>query len=294
MSCLGLQGVELQLCRAAEAAEQAAVAATALRAERDAVGTFATLVDALAALALPLLLLFIVWRLWPVLRGIFETRKFTIKLAGFELSAQEATDQLRAQLEDLQVKVAALSAAPRYSVEKDIYFAPPEEPRPEGDPAPRPTWPPASEDPFVIEDMLASPPPMPPSRRASPRILWVDDKPANNAFLIASFRDADIEVTTAQTTAEAMALLGDRAGRFAAVISDQGRVEDGTYRADAGTELLQQMAAAGFAVPTAIFTSARGVRMGRGALQAGAALVTDSGTELRRFVDMNAGGRRAD
>jgi hypothetical protein len=137
VSCLGLQGVELQLCRAAEAAEKAAAAATALREERDAVGTFASLVDALATLALPLLLLFMLWRLWPVLRGIFETRKFTIKLAGFELSAQEATDQLRAQLEDLQVKVAALSAGPKRTVDdrfEDLLEpAPPMAPRPADD-----------------------------------------------------------------------------------------------------------------------------------------------------------------
>ncbi len=266
MSCLGLQGVELQLCRAAEAAEQAAAAATALREERDAVGTFATLVDALAALALPLLLLFILWRMWPVLRGIFETRKFTIKLAGFELSAQEATDQLRAQVEDLQKEVATLSAAAAREDDKTI-------------------------TPDVIP---ASPEAPAPARRLSPRILWVDDQPANNAVLIAGFRDSGIEVTTALSTADAMGLLGDLPGRFSAVISDQGRVEDGKYRAEAGTALLRQMAAEEISVPTAIFASARGVRMGRGALEAGAALVTDSGTELRRFVETHVGGLRAD
>jgi hypothetical protein len=103
-----------------------------------------------------------------------------------------------------------------------------------------------------------------------------------------------MEVTTARSTAEAMALLGNEPDRFSAVISDQGRVEDGSYRAEAGTDLLRQMSAAGMRVPAAIFTSARGVRMGRGAIEAGAAMVTDSGTELRRFVDLHAGGSRAD
>jgi CheY-like chemotaxis protein len=288
VSCLGLQGVELQLCRAADAAEQAATAATALREERDAVGTYATLVDALAALALPLLLLFILWRMGPVLRGIGETRKFTIKLAGFELSAQEATDQLRAQVEDLQTKVAALSVAPKWAADDFFAPGPPTAPRQEGDHKPFP--PELLETPF--KPMPPAPPP--PVRRASPRILWVDDQPANNAVLIAGFRDAGIEVTTALSTADAMGLLGDLPGRFSAVISDQGRVEDGKYRAEAGTELVRQMAAEEIAVPTAIFASARGVRMGRGALDAGAVLVTDSGTELRRFVETHVGGLRAD
>jgi CheY-like chemotaxis protein len=296
VSCLGLQGVELQLCRAAEAAEQAAAAATALREQRDAVGTFATLVDALATLALPLLLLFILWRMWPVLRGIFETRKFTIKLAGFELSAQEATDQLRAQVEDLQVKVAALSTAPKSLdadgfkdiLTRDVKTAPPASPGGEGGAAPGPPEAARTQDPF------APVPPMAPARRASPRILWVDDQPENNAVLIAGFRDAGVEVTTARSTASAMALLGDLPDRFSAVISDQGRVEDGTYRAEAGTDLLRQMDAAGMRVPAAIFTTARGVRKGQGAIEAGAEMVTDSGTELRRFVDLHAGGLRAD
>jgi CheY-like chemotaxis protein len=135
---------------------------------------------------------------------------------------------------------------------------------------------------------------MAPTRRASPRILWVDDQPENNAVLIAGFRDAGVEVTTARSTASAMALLGDLPDRFSAVISDQGRVEDGTYRAEAGTDLLRQMDAAGMRVPAAIFTTARGVRKGQGAIEAGAEMVTDSGTELRRFVDLHAGGLRAD
>lgn len=258
MSCLGLQGVELQLCRAADAAEQAAAAASALREERDAVGAFSTLVDALAALAVPLLLFLVVWRLWPVLRDIFETRKFTIKLAGFELSAQEATDQLRTQIEDLQRKVAELSA------------------------------PAAREQRTIVGG------PGPDLARRSPRILWVDDQPSNNALLIASFRDAGIEVTTARTTADAVALLGDLPERFAAVISDQGRVEDGKYRSAAGTELLRQMQEMESRPPAAIFTSARGVRMGKDALKAGAELVTDSGTELRSFVESHVGATRAD
>ncbi len=55
----------------------------------------------------------------------------------------------------------------------------------------------------------------------------MDDQPSNNALLIASFRDSGIEVTTALTTADAAALLCDLLERFAAVISDQGRIEDG-------------------------------------------------------------------
>ncbi len=116
----------------------------------------------------------------------------------------------------------------------------------------------------------------------------------SSQLLIASFRDSGIEVTTALTTADAAALLGDLPERFAAVISDQGRIEDGKYRASAGTELLRQMQEMESRPPAAIFTSARGVRMGKDALKAGAELVTDSGTELRSFVERHVGGARAD
>lgn len=262
MSCLGLTGVELQLCRAADAAEQAAAAASALRAQRDAAGAFATVADAVAALAVPVVLLLLLWHLWPVLREILEKRKFTIKIAGFELSAQEATDQLRTQIEDLQGKVAALSAAAAGEI-----------------------------DPDRGPDEVAGDRRPPERRRRGAAILWVDDVPANNAVLIAGFRDSGIEVVTAASTSEAMSLLGDGPGRFSAVISDQGRIENGTYVKDAGNGLVRQMRGAGFDVPVAIFASARGVQAAR---DVDVELTTISGTELRRFVEHYAGVTRAD
>lgn len=259
MSCEGLQGAELQVCEAAEVARAAAVAAAKLAEGRDTVASVVTLIDALTALLLPLTLIVLLVKMWPVLRGIFETRKFTIKIAGFELSAQEATDQLRSQIEDLQAKVAALTAHAPVPAVPETTIVPPAPPRP-----------------------------------ATRRILWVDDQPANNAALIAAFQREGIEIDLAVTTAEGLGRLQAQPEGFAAVIADQGRVEDGKYRSDAGTALVREMRAQGIDLPVALFTSARGVRTGGDALKAGAEIVTSSSTDIRAFVARHTGGVRAD
>lgn len=323
MSCLGLQGVELQLCRAADAAEQAAAAATALRQERDAAEALATLLDALAGLLLPAVLLVGLWKLWPVLRGIFETRKFTVKLAGFELSAQEATEQLRSQIDDLQAKVLALQGAIKRPASEwpprapdaifDDLFASPPAPDPFGLPSPVPdpmAPPPDSDDSTAgpsAPDPSASPPSPDPSRPTwrSPevperhnlrprRILWVDDNPANNAALIAAFQNDGIEVETVRSGREAVAWLWSDPDSFRAVISDQGRVEEGRYVSDAGTAMVRELRGGDIVIPVAIYTNAKGMSKRSAALDAGAELVTASATDLRRFVEKHVGGTRAD
>jgi CheY-like chemotaxis protein len=53
------------------------------------------------------------------------------------------------------------------------------------------------------------------------RVLWVDDRPANNAAIVKLFRDAGAIVQTPVANAEALALL--RSDHYDVVISDVGR-----------------------------------------------------------------------
>jgi hypothetical protein len=48
------------------------------------------------------------WRLFPTIRKVIESRSFAVKIAGIEVSVQEATQQIKSQLQDLQDQVIAL------------------------------------------------------------------------------------------------------------------------------------------------------------------------------------------
>ncbi len=231
---------------------------------------------------IPVALILLIWWLRPHIGRLLERRSFTIKVAGFELSAQEATDQLRSQVDDLQRKVAALVAATGVEVGDAPGAGAGPGAGPGGEAGTGGGSGPMSEGVPGLERLPAR------------HILWVDDEPAGNAVLMAGFRDAGIEVTTARSTAEAMALLMELGDRVGAVVSDQGRVEDGRLRLEAGTDLVRQMAEAGMRLPVAIFTSARGARGGGAARKAGAEMVTSSATDLRRFVERHVGATGAD
>jgi CheY-like chemotaxis protein len=225
-------------------------------AHQDSAMTAARIIEALGSLLWPLLLAVVVWRVVPHLPGLLadlrealRTRAFKVKIGGTELSVEEATEQLRRQVTDLQTQMAAQLAE----------RGPPRSPGAAAAPgaAPR-AW--ADQD--------------------RPTVLWVDDRPEGNALELAKLRDDGVEMLQAKSTAEAMDVLALRRG-VQAVVTDLGRAEGGEYRPHAGLELLKQLREAGFGQPVVVYTSARGVARDRDdALAAGAAAVTASPTEL--------------
>jgi CheY-like chemotaxis protein len=259
MDCEGLPaGPELTVCQAARAAAEAAEAAQKL-AEGESLGeTIVAVMGAIGALALPILAIVVVVKVWPILRDLFETRKFTLKIGGFELSAQEATDQIRKQIEELQGQIDLLKSTARSSGVMH------ESAVPEA----------AASEPAETSAPLG---------RAH-KILWVDDKPSNNAFLIADFQDRGIVVDQALSTNEAMQKLASRSGDYRVIISDLGRTEANRYVADAGKRLASEIRAVGLATPMAIFSSARAAADRDLLIQAGATAVTNNSTRLRSWV----------
>jgi CheY-like chemotaxis protein len=259
MDCEGLPaGPELTVCQAARAAAEAAAAAKKL-AEGDSLAeTIVAIMGAIGALVLPVLAIVVVIKVWPVLRDLFETRKFTLKIGGFELSAQEATDQIRKQIEELQGQIdllkssaSANGALPESATAKAVEHAPGETREIAG--------------------------------RAK-KILWVDDKPSNNAFLIADFQDRGIVVDQALSTNEAMQRLASRSGDYRVIISDLGRTEANKYIVDAGKRLAKEVRALGLSTPLAIFSSAPGADDRHVLIQAGASEVANNSTRLRSWV----------
>ncbi len=201
------------------------------------------LIKAAAALAWPMIAGVVLWRLFPVIKRVLESRGFGVKFAGMELSVQEASDQLRKQVRDLQDKIVALQLPPR-------------------------------EDPAEAKPATTK-------RAFARRILWADDKPSNNAFEIAKLRDDGIEVVQARSTAEAIQILTADSSRFDAIISDMGRYENGRYQPSAGIDFISAAHAAGVTVPIFVYTSqATAIKKHQEVLKAGANGATCSPTDL--------------
>jgi CheY-like chemotaxis protein len=225
--------------------------------------TAARIIEAVGSLLWPLLVAVVLIRVIPHIPGVVadlrkavRTRAFTVRIGGVELSIEDAAEQLRRQVTDLQTQLAAQLAQPGDA-------GPPAGP---GAPPGAPAGAEAGAGPAADQG------------RAT--ILWVDDNPEGNALELAKLRDDGLEVLMARSTAEAMDVLSLRRG-VRAIVTDMGRAEDGEFRSHAGLALLRQLHEAEQDQPVLVYTSARRVELDRqDALDAGATAVTASPTEL--------------
>jgi CheY-like chemotaxis protein len=224
--------------------------------------TAARIIEAVGSLLWPLLVAVLLIRVIPHIPGVvadlrkaMRTRAFTVKVGGVELSIEDATEQLRRQVTDLQTHLAAqLAQQP--------------DPGPPAAPGAPPGGVPAGAEAGLAADQ----------GRAT--ILWVDDNPDANSLELAKLRDDGLEVLLARSTAEAMDVLSLRRG-VRAIVTDLGRAEDGEFRSHAGLALLRQLHEAEQDQPVLVYTSARRVELDRqDALDAGATVVTASPTQL--------------
>jgi CheY-like chemotaxis protein len=225
--------------------------------------TAARIIEAIGSLLWPLLVAVLLIRVIPHIPGVvadlrraMRTRAFTVKIGGVELSVEEAAEQLRRQVTDLQTQMA-IQLAERGD-------------RVEAGPPGRPGSPGAGAE---AADGAAP-------DQARPTVLWVDDNPEANTLELAKLRDDGVEVLLARSTAEAMDVLSLRRG-VGAIVTDMGRTEDGEFRSHAGLALLRQLHEAEQSQPVLVYTSTRRVELDRqDALDAGATTVTSSPTEL--------------
>lgn len=232
---------------------------------------FAELLKALAALLWPLIALYVTYVVAPVLRKLFEARAVKLKIGDYELTLGEATANIGVAITDIQAQLAALSekaALPEKTGLPPVKSfstsaaagAPANMVETAGDPAPH-----------------------------MARILWVDDFPSNNAFLIERLRADGHLVDLALSTDDAMQRLST--GKYNGVISDLGRKETGVENPMAGRDLIAGMRRAGHGQPVLIFAGSRARALRAELLDAGAADVTSSGTDVIRFVDACAAVR---
>jgi CheY-like chemotaxis protein len=246
--------------------------------------TAARIIEAIGSLLWPLLVAVLLIRVIPHIPGVvadlrraMRTRAFTVRIGGVELSVEDAAEQLRRQVADLQTHMAIQLTEQAEGVEGAGRAQP---------------GPPTSPGAGPARDQA-------PARadQGPPTILWVDDDPDDSTLELAKLRDDGVEVLLARSTAEAMDVLSLRRG-VDAIVTDLGRAEDGEFRSHAGLALLRQLREAEQDQPVLVYTSARRVELDRqDALDAGASVVTSSPTELfsalREILATHRPGTRA-
>lgn len=242
----------------------------------------AELLSALAALAWPAVAAVLLYQLRGPLRKLVESasaRRFTLKVAGNELSMEEASEQQGRLLQDLQLKLAEL--------EQRLGTAP----MPSAVPAPvgmaaagRRSGAAAGPGPEAMTTATTATTAAPVARlppAAGQRLLWVDDRPRNNAYLVAALRAQGVVVDTALDTDEALARFA--ADPYDVVVSDMARGDDRV----AGIGLARRLKALAPQVPVYIYCGAETAHNRRAeAMAAGVAGITASGTELLSALPM--------
>lgn len=224
--------------------------------------TIPDLLQALAALSWPAIVVIILILFRDNVREIIDSAKsrgFTVRVAGNELTMEEVSEQqlnlisdLQQQLVELQAQVGGITTGGR--------------------------------GPGLAE----SAPTAGERRQEVSRILWVDDKPKSNAYLIQSFQAQGIDVVTAFSTDEALRKLSRGSRGFDRVITDMGREESGKFNPIAGLELTRRIRPAAPDIPIILFTSPRAAHERREeAYAAGIDEVTSSATELLKLLQIN-------
>jgi CheY-like chemotaxis protein len=224
------------------------------------------ILDWTGRIAWPLLLGFVLWKLFPAIREVLRTRGFSVKVAGAEITVQEASDQVSERFADLEEQVVALGRRLDEAGSADALA--------EVEPELVPT-------PGRVAGVAGPAEPI-------HRILWVDDQPANNAYAVDSFRKRGYRVEQVRTTDEALRRLADAD----AVITDLGRDEAGTFHPDAGIELIRRVKASRPELPVYVYTTPDAAA-GRAEQLAeeGAAATTASSSELASLLSRESGRR---
>lgn len=206
---------------------------------------------ALPGLLWPLVLLVLLGLYRAELGRFLQGRKVTLKVAGLDLTLEQAAEKTGTDLAALQERVAEIET--RLGTR-------------------------------LGPQALAK---AAPSRSVS--VLWADDRPENNAFLLDRLQKDGVRVRTVRTTAEALAAF--EAGGVDLVITDLGRTEGGRDLPFAGRDLTQALRARGAAVPVVVYAGPRALAMAGELRAAGASLVTASPVEIFAAIQALREGR---
>lgn len=214
----------------------------------------AELIEAISTLFWPLLVLFLLVRFAGAIKTVVDSasrRKFSLKIAGNELTMDEFSEQQIKLLGDLQAKLTELETR-----------------------IPGPPDVPAGGAETAIASRSAVAEAEQPTA-GSHRILWVDDEPRNNSYLVAVIEERGSRVDVALSTEEALRKFAP--ARYDAIISDMGRPEGGT----AGLDLANRIRSVDKETPVLIFCGTWAAHNLRDEAEAsGVNFITSSGSKL--------------
>ena len=239
------------------------------------------LVESIATIMWPLIVIIIIVLFRESVKELIDSarkRKFSVKIGDMEIEMDELSKQQGVMIKDLQArvnkiqrkmeieegKVKAISAQPESVLFRDAKM-PAEilEAKAQIE---------LDEDIPELDDDIHS-------------ILWVDDEPENNAFLIDALRKYyNLAVFKAQDTKEAMERFSG--GKFDCIISDTCRHEGGTHEnCKAGFELARQIRQTDSKVPVYIYTDKKVDKILKSqAKKVGATAITSSPSELLKLL----------
>jgi len=207
------------------------------------------IIQALTALAWPVLVGALLWVLYPTIRQLIQSRGFTVRVGGAEITVQQASEQLGNGVQDVREQLAELK--------RRLDGVAPDGANGNGS---------------------GTPTDGAPKLR---RVLWVDDHPENNAFEVAALRRLGIDVVEVFSTSEAVRATCGAASDFDVIVTDMGREEAGRFVPDAGLELIRAIRDQHVQQPVIAYTSAPTLARTRDRfLEAGGTAATASGTEL--------------
>lgn len=201
--------------------------------------------QAIVGIAWPITLIIIAVLFRKLIYQLFNRETLTLKVAGMELSVKEATVQTGKGVSDLQERLAILEA--NFSVSEST----------------------KSETNHENNSQLS--------------VLWVDDFPSNNAFIIERLENEGARIRKELSTDSGIGALSN--DKFDLIISDLGRVENGRDNAFAGLDFARALRAAGNETPLLIFAGQRGIQHREKLLSAGVNQVTNSPIDVFKFVE---------
>ncbi len=211
------------------------------------------------------------WKFYAPLKAAVDSKSVSIEVAGFKLSFQEAAEGLGKQISDVQSRVAQLEnslKAPNLAVERPFKKLE------------------SLEVPQSGRKMEREhPPDVYRARTLRLQVLWVDDNPKGNAYIIGAIQSEGGKVDTAVSTSEGLAKF--ESGQYDAVITDLNRREDGAYRGAAGVEFIRAIRGRNKVVPILVYTStlqAADKEKEEEVEKAGADGITSSAVELLKLL----------